>query len=564
MAQKRTYSNNKQKIIPPEALLYSREYDFVINSLPFPVFIYSPQGVLVEANPSAITLLGFNPENLGQKEVVDKLNTHLVSGRKITLKNLPSSQAFKGKVVQDRQMVLRDVEGREHVVLVSASPVRSRGKVICVMVVWHDVTERVAAEDALKSTNLRIKVEVQKQTRELTKSNQILLAEIKKRIAAQNKLEESYGLLEKIFSTTAFLIAFLDNDGRIIRVNHAFAREDGKSPKDYIGKKLFEMFPSPEHMKYVEQTLESGEPLSFYEKEYKFSNHPERGATYWDCNLFPVKDTLGRVEGVIMFLVDRTKLHFAREQLGIKQKELNDSKRLLEIGKLAATVAHELRNPLGAIRVAAYNIKIKAGSPRIESNLANIETKIIESEQIISNLLSYARIKIPRFEPVRISQLLNECIDSALERFSKRKMILSRNILAIKNEVIWADPLQLKEVFHNILNNAFDACVDKEGEIEVRANKTAFGEIRITFQDNGEGIKEELAKKVFEPFFTTKSKGTGLGLSICKQLIDLHDGEILVKSKPGQGASIEIVLPVRAAGLSKARPEKAIPGQNNA
>ncbi|MCX5707893.1 MAG: ATP-binding protein [Candidatus Omnitrophica bacterium] len=429
MAIKGTNSKSKQKIIPAEALLYSQEYDFVINSLPLPVFIYSPQGVLIKANLFAIKKLGFNPENLNLKDVVVKLNAHLASGRKITLKNLPSAQAFKGKVVQDRQLVLRDVEGNEHVVFVSASPVRSQGKVICIMVVWHDVTERVAAEDALKNTNLRIEVEVQKQTRELIKSNQSMLAEIKKRIAAQNKLEKSY--------------------------------------------------------------------------------------------------------------------------------------RLLEIGRLAATVAHELRNPLGAIRVAAYNIKIKVNSPRIESNLANIETKIIESEQIISNLLSYARIKIPRFEPVKISQLLNECIDSALERFRKRKMILNRNILGIKDEVIWADPLQLKEVFHNILDNAFDACVDKEGQIGVLAAKTALGQIMITFKDNGEGISDELAKKIFEPFFTTKSKGTGLGLSICKQIIDLHDGEILVKSKPGQGTSVEIVLPIRAASLSKARSEKAIPAQNS-
>jgi PAS domain S-box-containing protein len=558
MAIKRTNSKSKQRIPPKEALLYSQEYDFVINSLPLPVFLYNPQGVLIKANLSAIKGLGFNPENLNLKEVVVKLNAHLSNGRKITLKNLPSAQAFKGKVVRDRQFVLKDVEGREHVVLISASPVRRQGKIICVIAVWHDVTERAAAEDALKNTNLRIKVEVKKQTRELIKSNQSMLAEIKKRISAQNKLEESYGLLEKIFSTTAFLIAFLDNDGRIIRVNDAFAREDGKNPKDYLGKKLFEMFPSLEHMNYVERTLKSGEPLSFYEKEYKFFNHPERGVTYWDCNLFPVKDASGRVEGVIMFLVDRTNLHFAREQLSLKQKELNDSKRLLEIGKLAATVAHELRNPLGAIRVAAYNIKIKVGSPRIESNLANIETKIIESEQIISNLLSYARIKIPRFEPVKIYHLLNECIDSALERFKKRRMILNRNIKGIKNETLWADPLQLKEVFHNILNNAFDACVDKEGQIDVLAIKTALGEIRITFQDNGEGISNELAKKIFEPFFTTKSKGTGLGLSICKQIIDLHDGEILVKSKPGQGASVEIVLPIKAASLSKALPVKAV------
>jgi PAS domain S-box-containing protein len=551
MAKKRTNLKSKRSLPVSSGLSFLKELDPTIDALVDPVLVYNSKGIIVKANHSALKLSAGDLEGLNQKEVIRRLNICLPGKHKITPGSLPSAQAIKGKVVKGKRLVVDDLKGNEHVLSISASPVWEAGKVTGAIVIWRDITENLKAERALKYTNRLIEQEVRKQTEKINKANFALEIEIKKRIASQEILENSYGLLEKIFASTTFLIAYLDTNADIIRVNEAFAQIEGKDPAYFIGKNLFDLFPSEEHKAYMREVIKSGESYTFYEKEFEYAFHPERGVTYWDCNLHPVKDSSGRVEGLIMFLVDRTKMHMAREQLVLKEKELSDSKRLQEIGRLSAIVAHELRNPLGAIRAAAYNIKLKAGSPKIESNLANIETKVIESEQIISNLLSYSRIKLPRFEPVKIAFLLNECLDTALERFNKKKISLTRDIEEIKDEKIWADPLQLKEVCHNILDNAFDACSEEKGNITLIGKKEGGDSIVVSFQDNGEGMNEDLLKRIFEPFFTTKSKGTGLGLAVCKQVVDLHGGNIVVKSKPGAGSTFAVTLPIRKELFAK-------------
>jgi len=229
-------------------------------------------------------------------------------------------------------------------------------------------------------------------------------------------------------------------------------------------------------------------------------------------------------------------------ELFIAHIELDRAKRLSDIGLLAATVAHELRNPLAAIQMASYNIKRKAQNPLLDSHLKTIENKIDESEQIINNLLFYSRIKPPRYENIRISEILLESIKMAQKRFVKNKVALNFDLKSIENASIDIDPLQIKEVLGNILNNAYEAVLSKEGKIEIRGRMDG-NNVEITVKDNGEGIDEEILEMIFEPFFTTKAKGTGLGLTVCKQIIELHGGSIEITSKKNKGSVVTIRLP---------------------
>jgi len=232
------------------------------------------------------------------------------------------------------------------------------------------------------------------------------------------------------------------------------------------------------------------------------------------------------------------------EQLLRVQKELADAKHLSEIGSLAATVAHELRNPLAAIRTAAYNIGRKSRTNALKSHLINIEKKVIESDQIINNLLSYARIKVPRFEGVAIHDVLNECIALAKDRFPKSKVAVKKKCTCGRKDMIQADPLQIRELFNNLLNNAYESFPEKKGTIAIRAHYDPNAYFTITFQDNGAGIDPEDLRKVAQPFFTTKSKGTGLGLSVCFQLVSLHEGKLDIQSQRGMGTVVTVTLPV--------------------
>ncbi|MCX6353429.1 MAG: PAS domain S-box protein [Candidatus Aureabacteria bacterium] len=231
------------------------------------------------------------------------------------------------------------------------------------------------------------------------------------------------------------------------------------------------------------------------------------------------------------------------EELLAAQLELERAKHLADIGTLAAIVAHELRNPLAAISMAVTNVKRKAKNPLINGNIYNIEKKIFESDQIINNLLLYSRIGLPQYEDINIYDIVQDCVNISKNRF-KKKVAINNKLNAIKGIIIEADPLQVREVCGNILNNAYDAVSEKSGKIEIGASVD--GEfITIVFRDNGVGIGKEDLEKVFEPFFTTKAKGTGLGLAVCHQIAKVHGGKIHVESKAGKGTAVTVRLPVR-------------------
>ncbi len=234
----------------------------------------------------------------------------------------------------------------------------------------------------------------------------------------------------------------------------------------------------------------------------------------------------------------------AEEALLKAQMQLAEARRLSDIGTLAATVAHELRNPLAAIQMASYNIKRKAQNPLLDKHLLTIENKVNESEQIISNLLFYSRLRPPQYENINICESINECITLVKRRFAQEKINLDVNISSIKKVSIEADPLQMKEVFCNILNNAYESQtkVDKRVEIKAGIENTS---VKFMVKDSGEGIDKNDLERIFDPFFTTKARGTGLGLTVCKQVINLHGGTIDIESEKDKGTVVTVRLPIK-------------------
>lgn len=235
------------------------------------------------------------------------------------------------------------------------------------------------------------------------------------------------------------------------------------------------------------------------------------------------------------------------EKLLEVQVELERAKRLSDIGTLASTVAHELRNPLAAITISAAIIKRRSKNEAVEEQLKNIDKMVDESDQIINNLLFYSRLRLPHNENIVIYDIINECVEN-LSRQIKKNVKFKRNFDSLKDIMITADPIQLKEVFHNLLHNAADAVPDACGEVEVLASN--YPEIiKIHIKDNGHGIDALYREKVFDPFFTTKAKGTGLGLTVCNQIVKIHGGSIDIESEHDKGTTITITLPKK--GRSK-------------
>ncbi|MFA5117313.1 MAG: ATP-binding protein [Candidatus Omnitrophota bacterium] len=358
-----------------------------------------------------------------------------------------------------------------------------------------------------------------------------------------------------ILDSVADGIIGLDLNGRHTFVNPAAARMLGYKAEELIGKKSHEIW---HHSKaggepYLESTCpihqtHKGDLVTFVNDE-----------VFWkkDATCFPVEYSrtpimeAGMFVGKVVVFQDITerkhaqaKLITAHTELSLRQQELDRAKRLADIGTLAATVAHELRNPLSTIALATSNIKRKTRDESLLKNLQNIEKKIAESDSIINNLLFYSKLRPPVYEKIDICALLNECIDQTLNQV-KKEIIVKRSFGALNPVTAEVDPLQMKEVFYNILNNAADALPARGGRIEVGiCNDQTL--IKISFKDNGVGIDEDALGKVFEPFFSTKPKGTGLGLPVCLQVVTLHAGSMRVESKTGKGTEIQVDLPVSA------------------
>lgn len=234
--------------------------------------------------------------------------------------------------------------------------------------------------------------------------------------------------------------------------------------------------------------------------------------------------------------------------------EMERAKRLADVGALAATVAHELRNPLAAIKMAAYNITKKSKDPTLAKHLDNIDAKVDESDQIINNLLFYSRLQAPHYEQIEIYWILKESADHACGM--RKHVSFVRQYKALKGLKVEVDALQMRELFNNVINNACDAVADTpRGRIVLKGDVSEReGLFTVTVRDNGTGIEKEYLDRVFDPFFSTKAKGTGLGLTVSSHIVNLHGGKMSVKSAKGRGTTVTISIPLRRKKGRSSRP----------
>lgn len=221
------------------------------------------------------------------------------------------------------------------------------------------------------------------------------------------------------------------------------------------------------------------------------------------------------------------------------REELVRKTRLATLGQLAGSIAHELRNPLGAVRNAAYFLRSSGNlDPAMrERHLRIIEAEVSTSDRIISDLLEMSRGKIPQKQEVDLEPVL-QAVRAKLPGGPSLEWNLS---LEVDPFHVYADPAQIAQVFQNLLTNAEQA-MNGAGRITIQARRTGDGDV-IVLEDSGPGIPEDIGERVFETLFTTKAKGTGLGLSICRQIMERHGGALNLLPSRGAGAVFELRLP---------------------
>jgi signal transduction histidine kinase len=250
-----------------------------------------------------------------------------------------------------------------------------------------------------------------------------------------------------------------------------------------------------------------------------------------------------------------------RQQSHELEQQLIASGRLVSLGEITASMAHEFNNPLGIIMGFTQDLlgETTPSSPNYQA-LKIIDEESKRCQKIIRDLLDYARPKSADFCPTDIRQLVEKTISLVANHLYKQK-IESATEIEESLPSLHADPQQLEQVLVNIYLNALDAMSEGgkltvagtlEGESK-REGDGKVGGVMISVTDTGFGIEEQDLPKIFQPFFSAKKKrGLGLGLPICERIVKNHGGRIEVESRPGQGTSFKIYLPLtRALSLER-------------
>ena len=236
-----------------------------------------------------------------------------------------------------------------------------------------------------------------------------------------------------------------------------------------------------------------------------------------------------------------------KETEGAPQTSKDDmirSDRLAFTGRIAANIAHEIRNPLTNVALSAQQLEksIKSKDPIITEYIGMIRRNTERANYLITELLNSARPPKLNLQSCNIHKVLEDILESNKTKISSRKIKIIRKF-ASATFIIKIDKEQMRRAFLNIVLNAVEA-VPKRGKLTII---TEFKEnlFVVKIQDTGKGIFEEDIIRIFDPFFSSKSKGVGLGLTICYGIVVSHRGTIEVKSKPKKGTVFTISLPVK-------------------
>ncbi|MBN1888941.1 MAG: response regulator [Thermoflexales bacterium] len=238
-----------------------------------------------------------------------------------------------------------------------------------------------------------------------------------------------------------------------------------------------------------------------------------------------------------------TELAASTRDLERSQAQLIQAEKLAALGRMAASIAHEVNNPLQAIQNCLHLV---INRPLTEDKRAYYLQMAQEEVQrlitIVTRTLDFYRPSKGRTAPIQINHVVESVLALAGKRLEQGKVRVSRR-LAAELPQIAVVPDQVTQVFLNLVINAVEAMPDG-GTLTIGTTLDREGYVRVSFTDSGQGLKPEDVDKLFEPFFTTKVAGTGLGLAVSHNIVERHGGHILVDSAPGQGASFTVVLPI--------------------
>lgn len=344
------------------------------------------------------------------------------------------------------------------------------------------------------------------------------------------KLTDLENYTQNILNSITNVLISVDKELNIKSINKEGKKLLEKTEKQFIGKSASEIFIEHNKIeKVLQEVMDRGNKKINIETQLKVKN-----GNILDVNLlaYPLKNINGDIEGVVIILENISEI----KKL---EKQIRRTEKLSAIGELASGVAHEIRNPMGIIKTISQTMHSETEDEDFKEGLSIINHEINRANDVIKELLNFAKPKINDKKNINLNKLINDIVLITKKYAKQHNVSIDYNLEKVKD--ILADEEKLKQAFINIIFNSIQA-MPKGGELDISLVEEKSNFV-IVFKDTGVGISKEKIEKIFEPFFTTKDKGTGLGLSITHSIIEEHNGYIEINSEINKGTEMKIYFP---------------------
>jgi PAS domain S-box-containing protein len=363
-----------------------------------------------------------------------------------------------------------------------------------------------------------------------------VVIDISRRKQIEQQLRRSRDLLRTLFDSLPDPLLLVDHDATVLSCNQCFAALLRRPPDAIVGqpwRRIHHRLSATQALALLNETLADGNAR---EERIRLS-HTDGQVQVFDVRTLPLLDGTGRLERVILHLVDVT------ETLQLQARVI-EHERFLANGTLAASVAHEINTPLQTVAYALHFVR-QAPPDELDSYLQPALAEIERAGRIVGRFLELYRPDNQQARAVQLNQVIESLMLLLGKRFHEQAIEFSTHLDPDLPEIL-ARSDELSQILLNLLINALEA-MPTGGNLQVctRQVRNAHPSIEIQVRDSGVGIDSALQQRIFEPFVSNKSSGTGLGLAICKQLVTQYHGSIRVISRSGHGSTFIVTLPIK-------------------
>jgi len=414
-----------------------------------------------------------------------------------------------------------------------------------------EIAERKRAQEALHAAKDELELRVRERTAELVKANENLVNEMSHRKRADEELRlsnERFRLL--VEGVEDYAILMLDPAGHVTSWNVGATRIKGYQADEIIGKHFSCFYTCEDVAQHKpEMTLQSAAELGRFAGEgWRLRKD---GSSFWaNVVVTAMHDSEGNLVGFSKITHDLTERKRAAEALEATRVQLAHMNRVMTMGEIAASIAHEVNQPLTAVVAnASACTRMLAQEPPDLDELRDAVADIADAGTRAATIITRIRalLKKGNTEKTRldINKVVQEVLPLTSGELGKHNVSVQMELIPGLPEIL-GDRVQLQQVVLNLMMNGIEAMTsitDRPRVLQLRTQARESGSLSVTVQDSGAGLDPENTNRIFETFFTTKSNGMGMGLSICRSIIETHGGRLSAEPNDGPGATFRFTLP---------------------